>query len=290
MINPIWLNTFCTLVELQHFTRSAEKLHMTQSGVSQQIKKLEDQLERQLLVRVGKSFTLTNSGRQLYQKGQQLLRSAESLEALIKQDDSYTGNVKVASPGSIGLKLYPHLLDLQQQHPSLSIDYSFAPNTRIEEDLLAQNIDLGLVTQITNNSNLHSEVVAVEPLVLVTPNKIKAINWAVLLKLGFIAHPDAAHHGKQLLAQNFAEFEHIEQFQHKGFSNQIGLILEPVSLGLGFTVLPLYAAQAYRAQNLIHIHSLKRPVSENLYLCQNRQSVQYNRIKLVKSVLKDFLR
>ncbi|WP_227664755.1 LysR family transcriptional regulator [Marinobacter litoralis] len=34
MINTTWLRTFCTLVEVGHFTRTAERLHMTQSGVS----------------------------------------------------------------------------------------------------------------------------------------------------------------------------------------------------------------------------------------------------------------
>ncbi|MGY0583116.1 MAG: LysR family transcriptional regulator, partial [Paraglaciecola chathamensis] len=51
MINPIWLKTFCTLVDLGHFTKTADVLFMTQSGVSQQIKKLEEQLATPLLIR-----------------------------------------------------------------------------------------------------------------------------------------------------------------------------------------------------------------------------------------------
>jgi hypothetical protein len=57
-----------------------------------------------------------------------------------------------------------------------------------------------------------------------------------------------------LLSENLTEFEHVEQFQNKGFSSQISLILEPVSKGLGFTVLPLYAAKAYQSPDLIKIH------------------------------------
>lgn len=62
MINQVWLKTFCTLVEVGHFTKTAEKLFMTQSGVSQHIKKLELQLDVALLNRDGKSFILTDSG------------------------------------------------------------------------------------------------------------------------------------------------------------------------------------------------------------------------------------
>lgn len=290
MINQTWLKTFCTLVDVGHFTQTAEKLFMTQSGVSQHIKKLEKQLESQLLIREGKSFSLTNTGQQLLQKGKEILRSTEELEALIKQDDAYTGKVKIATPGSIGLSLYPHLLELQQKHPSLAIDYMFAPSNTIEQDLVDNRLDLGLITKLTNNSRLLCEKIAEEPLVLITPSRIKSVHWQTLVELGFISHPDAAHHGRQLLSKNFTVFEDIEQFHHKGFSNQISLILEPVSRGLGFTVLPLYAAKAYQKQNSIRIHKLKTPVTENLYLCFNRRSVLSNRIKLIKSVMTEHLR
>jgi LysR family nitrogen assimilation transcriptional regulator len=289
MINHIWLKTFCTLVDVSHFTKTAEKLFMTQSGVSQHIKKLEKQLDSQLLIREGKTFSLTWAGIQLHHRGLALLRSSDELETLIRQDDAYVGTVKIASPGSVGLKLYSHLLDIQQHHPELVIDYRFAPNKTIEQDLVDQHLDLGLVTQLTSKNNLLSEKIAEDPLVLVTSSKVKSLSWQILIELGFISHPDAAHHGRQLLSENFSEFEHVEQFQHKGFSNQISLILEPVSKGLGFTVLPLYAAKAYQSQHLINIHTLKTSVSESLYLCVNRQSVIYNRTKLIKSVMTDYL-
>ena len=289
MINPIWLETFCTLVEVGHFTRTAQKLFMTQSGVSQHIKKLEKQLDIALLIRDGKSFSLTDAGQKLYQKGQALLNASEELERLIKQDNEYAGCVKIASPGSVGLKLYPHLLDIQQAHPALVIDYSFAPNKNIERDLVNREIELGLITQLSQVSTLTSLKIADEPLVLVTPNKVKSIQWQTLIELGFISHPDAAHHGQLLLSENFTEFEHIEQLPHKGFSNQISLILTPVSKGFGFTVLPLYAARAFVDQHLIRIHMLETSVSESLYLCFNRRSNLTNRSKFIKASVLDFL-
>ncbi|MFQ3189747.1 MAG: DNA-binding transcriptional LysR family regulator, partial [Paraglaciecola sp.] len=79
-------------------------------------------------------------------------------------------------------------------------------------------------------------------------------------------------------------------FRCKGFSNQISLILDPVSRGFGFTVLPLFAVKAYLHQNLIKIHELKTSVSENLYLCVNRHSTVSNRAKFIKSVVTDYLR
>ena len=290
MINQILLKTFCTLANVGHFTRTAEKLFMTQSGVSQHIKKLEKQLDSQLLIRQGKTFSLTAVGQQLHQRGLELLRATDELEVLIKQDEAYVGRVKIASPGSVGLKLYSHLLDLQQHHPELVIDFRFAPNKAIQQELADQTLDLALITELTNNSSLLSEKIAEEPLVLVTSSKVKSVNWKTLIALGFISHPDAEHHSRQLLSMNFAAFEHVEQFRCKGFSNQISLILDPVSRGLGFTVLPLFAVKAYSPQNVIKIHQLKTSVSENLYLCVNRHSIMSNRTQYIKSVIIDYLR
>jgi len=290
MINSSWLKTFCTLADIGHFTHTAERLYMTQSGVSQHIKKLEQQLDVPLLIRTGKSFSLTDAGLKLHQQGKELLNTAIELEASIKQDDAFSGTVKIASPGSVGLKLYPHLLSIQQQHANLVINYNFAPNSDIENKISERKIDIGIVTELSKVNNVVCKAVAIEPLVLITSNKIKSVNWQQLMELGFIGHPDAEHHSQQLLSKNFNEFEGIQQFKQKGFSNQISLILEPVSREIGFTVLPLHAVNAFHKQSHIHIHKLEKPVSETLYLCGNRHSFETKRQTYIKSEIFNFLR
>jgi DNA-binding transcriptional LysR family regulator len=285
----IWLKTFCTLAEVGHFTKTAEALFITQSGVSQHIKKLEQQLDTDLLLREGKSFSLTDAGIKLHQLGHDLLRSGDDLVSVIKQDDPLIGEIKIASPGSIGLKLYSHLLDIQQRHSALIIDYIFAPNSHIELLLSKREIDIGLVTELSKSSKLLRNKMALEPLVLVTSAKVESVNWETLLSLGFIGHPDGEYHANLLLSANFEAFEQIEQFIHKGYSNQISLILEPVSRGLGFTVLPLHAVNAFHKQAHIKVHTLPKPVSESLYLCVNKHSFQSNRSKYIQAAITDFL-
>lgn len=289
MINPTWLKTFCTLADIGHFTQTAEVLFMTQSGVSQHIQKLENQLDTLLLIRNGKSFSLTDAGVKLHQQGKFLLNTLIELEKSVKLDEPYSGTVKIASPGSVGLKLYPHLLDVQQQHSNLVIDYSFAPNCDIEDKIADRIIDIGLVTEFSKVKNIVCKKIAVEPLVLVTSNEVKSINWQQLLNLGFVFHPDAQHHAQLLLSKNFSAFEHIEQFDRKGFSNQISLILEPVSRGIGFTILPLHAVNAFHKQSHIRIHQLEHPVGESLYLCHNHQSFETKRNTYLKSVISSFI-
>jgi DNA-binding transcriptional LysR family regulator len=266
MINPVLLRSFCTLAEVGHFTRTAEHLCMTQSGVSQHVRKLEEQLGRPLLVRQGKRFTLTDAGQRLYQEAQGIIQSLSNLEQMVGKDPAYEGVVRVMSPGSVGLKLYPHLLKLQQQHPKLVIDYQFAPNFDVEESITENNVDLGFMTSPSTLDEVSFKPVAEEELLLVTPKGLSEPSWEQLLQLGFIDHPDGAHHASLLLGSNYEEFQHSSLFEKKGFSNQINLILEPVSMGLGFTVLPAYAVQAFQKPQLIKIHRLSNPVSETLYL------------------------
>ena len=96
------------------------------------------------------------------------------------------------------------------------------------------------------------------------------VGWHTLLTLGFIGHPDGAHHATLLLSRNFSQFEHVAQLPVKGFSNQVGFILEPVARGMGFTVLPQHAVNAFAQQAQIRVRPLANPVSETLYLCQKR--------------------
>ena len=248
MINPVWLRSFCTLVEVGHFTRTAEHLFMTQSGVSQHVRKLEEYLCQKLLVRQGKSFTLTTTGDRLYKEGQKLILALTDLEARVSQDPTHEGIVKLASPGSVGLKLYHHLLTLQRRYPKLIIEYRFAPTGDVERLIADHKVDIGFMTCLSTMSDVSLEPVARDELLLVTPAGISAPSWDQLLQLGFIDHPDGAYHAGQLLGVNFHEFQNVNQFIRSGFSNQINLILEPVSQGLGFTVLPSHAVSALKSQ------------------------------------------
>tara|TARA_R110002167_G_scaffold45324_3_gene136268 strand:- start:67479 stop:68378 length:900 start_codon:yes stop_codon:yes gene_type:complete len=290
MINPVWLRSFCTLAEVGHFTRTAQRLHMTQSGVSQHVRKLEELVGKALLVRQGKQFTLTEAGERLYVEAREIINSLSNLEQRVLEDPPYEGIVRVMSPGSIGSRLYPRLLDLQQQHPKLIIDYRFAPNADVEKSIAEHRADTGFMTIPSTLDDVSCKPVAEEPLFLLTPVDVEDPSWEILQQLGFIDHPDGAHHAGLLLRPNYPEFQHKRQFKQAGFSNQIGLILEPVSRGLGFTVLPAFAVEAFQKPRLIRAHRLSKPISEILYVCTNSTRAVANRVDTVIAEAKRWLK
>ncbi|WP_462157823.1 LysR family transcriptional regulator [Pseudoalteromonas sp. GB56] len=289
MINLNWLRTFCTLVDVGHFTRTAERLYMTQSGVSQHIQKLEQQLGVALLCRMGKQFELTEAGQRLYCRADSVFMAMANLEQSVVADPEFEGAVRLMSPGSIGLKLYPQLLDMQCRHPKLSIDYRFAPNSSVQNAIESGDVDVGLMSRPSNSAQVKSEAIADEPLLLVTPAHVKEPSWQQLCELGFIDHPDGAHHAQMLLSANYAQFQHSDLFVKSGFCNQVHLILNPVSRGLGFTVLPAYAVDAFPEQQGIRIHHLAKPVSEPLFICWQRDKVMANRVRSVMGEIRTVL-
>lgn len=290
MINPVWLQSFCTLVEVGHFTRTAERLNMTQSGVSQHVRKLEGLLGQLLLQREGKRFTLTDAGQRLYHEGRHIIRSLSDLEEKVGFDPEFEGEVRIASPGSVGLKLYRHLLGFQKQQPKLAIDYRFAPNDDVEWLIAEHKVDIGFMTRPSRLADVSCKAIAEEELLLVTPAKVKDPQWEHLQKLGFIDHPDGAHHAGLLLGANFEEFQHVDQFARSGFSNQINLILEPVAMGLGFTVLPAHAVSAFKYPEQLSIHRLPTTVKETLYLGSYRFKYTPNRVKSIMAEINQCLK
>lgn len=290
MINPVWLRTFCTLVEVEHFTRAAEQLYMTERGVSEHIRRLEEHLGQPLLLREGNLFTLTTSGNRISKEAQVLIQSLEELESQVDLDATHEGIVKLASSGSVGLKLYPYLLLLQTRFPNLVIDYQFASNSDIERMVADHKIDIGLMSRTSRLNEVSLNSIAEEPLSLVTPSAIEDSSWEQLLALGFVGHPDGVYQCSKLLSVNYLEFQHCNQFKVSGFTNQTHLILEPVSLGLGFTVLPNYLVSAFKSPEKVKVHALTQKVTETIYIAMHKNRLVPNRVKTVITEVTNYLR
>ena len=265
MINPQWLRSFAVLAEQGNFTRAAEYLALTQSAVSQHVKHLEDQFG-QLLIRHPRHVEVTPTGQALLRYYEEARCAEKRLNAELASNDDRTGEVSIISPGSIGLSLYPLLLELQQQNPGLSIRYRFAPDSEVVDAVLSNQYELGIVPLKPENPSLAASVFAEEQLELVVPAAARVDGWDDLARLGFINHPDGTLMATRLLSRYFPGNTGIAALPQTGFINQIGLILEPVSRGLGFTVIPRYARTAFARQDTLRTLDIGPPVVNKLWL------------------------
>lgn len=81
----------------------------------------------------------------------------------------------------------------------------------------------------------------------------------------------------------------IVTLPRQGYINQIGQILLPVALGLGFTVLPASAQVAFDQAGKLWCHRPKQPVSQTLYLAQKRHRPLASRYELMAAELQKLL-
>lgn len=107
---------FIEVVERNSFTQAAEACFISQSAISQQIKALEEELGLSLLLRQGRSFSLTPAGDYFYRKSKAWL---EELEQIAKGTQRRAGwgerVLRVGFPGNYaGRELYQAVADFAQ--------------------------------------------------------------------------------------------------------------------------------------------------------------------------------
>lgn len=293
-LNTTWLTTFKTLVEERHFTQTAKALHMTQPGVSQHIKKLEEASGFSLIQRENKRFELTEAGRVMYQYACQLIQNEKHLFEQLGFDNAFQGECKIACSGSVALDIYPALVALQTQHPQLIIQLEVAPKQRIIEGVESGNWDLGIVTPFHHRDQFDSEVLGEEALSLVLPvAHAKTKNLAeTLQKLGLIHHPDVAHYlnlyfsGSQL---NALANSQVNDFPKSGYINQLSQILLPVAQGIGFTVLPTSALRHFPYPEKLWAENQGQRVSEKLFSLTQRHRQLPARYEVVRKGIRQVL-
>lgn len=141
------LHTFVSVVDAGGFTRAGERVNRTQSTVSQQIRKLEEQLGRPLLLRqrASKHIELTEDGERLMGYARRLVAlSLEAHSVLCRSDD--TGVVKLGVPEDFDVQRLMTLLSgFAQQYPRIRLDTLNGLSVDLHARLDAKEIDLALV-------------------------------------------------------------------------------------------------------------------------------------------------
>ncbi|HGY9614504.1 LysR substrate-binding domain-containing protein [Vibrio harveyi] len=130
------LRYFEAAARLNSYTRASEELFVSQAAVSQQIRKLEEQLACELFVREGREMTLTPKGNALYQDVSRafslIINSLNKMES-----EPIEGVLVVGSPPSFASRwLLPRLWEFSLKHPEIPIRVlakSEVPNLKLGE-------------------------------------------------------------------------------------------------------------------------------------------------------------
>ena len=285
MISPLYIKTFLSLVETRHFTQTADLLNMTQPGVSQHIKKLENELNVSLFHRQGKTIELTPQGEVFLVFALKQQEDEATLRDQLLEDSPYEGECKIACSGSMAMQLYPALLQLQSKHTDLLMSVEAAPDDRVVNLVKGNEVGLGLVTRHIDDPELVISEVGYEELCLVLPKGQKA-TWENLMRLGYIDHPNGAHYANQVFEANYwDDFTGFKNMPKASYVNQLNQILLPVAAGLGFTVLPDTTVKMFQGQEAIQLEKLAKPCREMVFLIMKKHKPLPKRYNLVEGVI-----
>lgn len=271
MLNPVLLHTFKTLVDVGHFTKTAELLHMTQPGVSQHINKLESACGYALINRFNKRFELTIHGRKVYDYTVRYFECEYKFLQSLAHDAPFIGRCTIGCSGTLSWLLYPLLLSFQESHPGLSIELESAPNQSIFDQIRKGIMDIGLVTKKPNPKYFSSRIVGAECLSLVLPvlaDETLPLN-ELLNELGVVRHPDLEHYFQTYVdkAKNrYLKQMNLDEILTKSYINQVHQILIPVSKGIGFTVVPHWCVNLFSEKNKLKIYDIGADTKEPVYL------------------------
>src|SRR5205085_9987626 len=145
MLDLELLRSFVSVVDAGGFTRAGERVHRTQSTVSQQIKRLEDDIGRPLSIRSGKDVTPTEAGERLLSYARRLLSLAEEARDVVARPD-HEGAVRLGVPEDFAAyRLTKLLAAVSRFHPGLRLDVRAAQSTYLKRDLQRGDLDLALL-------------------------------------------------------------------------------------------------------------------------------------------------
>lgn len=144
MLDLELLRSFVSVVEAGGFTRAGERVHRTQSTVSQQIKRLEEDVGQVLLHRDGKDVRPTEAGERLLSYARRLLSLAEEARDVMRRPDN-EGVIRLGIPEDFAAYRLTKLLGaFSRTHPGLRLHVRADQSKHLARDLERGELDLAL--------------------------------------------------------------------------------------------------------------------------------------------------
>lgn len=238
------LHYFRALAEELHYRKAAEKLFISQSALSQQIKQLEDILHIPLFERTNKKVLLNNAGKQLYRDVVQLLAKLETtvsnLELLQKGN---TGQIGIGFVASAMHSILPGLLKkFNRECPGIKFQLEELTNKEQLTALERDEIDLGFMRSNLVEDNMMIKSVFKETFSIVLPKDHpmtarKFSNIGQLKDEYFILFPnDQSQLYYQQIINLCADYGFSPKISHK--SIHAPTIFQLVENGMGLSIIP----------------------------------------------------
>lgn len=171
MIDLSQLRVFHAVCEAHSFTRAAEAVHLTQPGVSKHIRQVEEYFGVPMFDRLGKKIALTEAGEILFEATQGIMDSVATAEQRIADlRGMHGGRLALGSSFPIGVHVLPAMVAAYRKaYPEVDLKLEISLSGRTVAKVLANKLDIGLVTHDVSDPRLVAKEFLVDELMAIAP-------------------------------------------------------------------------------------------------------------------------
>jgi len=267
------LRYFVAVAEEGSFSHAAEREHVSQPSLSQQIQKLEAELDQQLFDRLPRAVVLTEAGRRLLEYARQILTGiADAQRSVAALDHEVAGRLSVGAIPSIALYVLPRLIvSFQRAYPKVTFELFEDTTEKLAQRLEDGTLDVVLASSGHSTPTLAQYSLGREPLLMLLPAKHrlarkKTIAWSDLASEKFLLLHEVhslAITVRRLLAANHLKPELVLQ------GAQLTTIAAMVAAGLGVTVVPEMMVHTEFVQGCVAVPFARPAPTRELILLRN---------------------
>lgn len=290
-MNLYHLRYFVTLAHLEHYTRAAELLSITQPSLSHAISSLESELGVKLFEKEGRNVVLTKCGQAFLEDVEQSLSILDSSVNKLQMTGSGEGQIDIAVLRTLSTQLVPGLVrDYLKEHPKQNIDFRFHNSTGLTPDMIEglknRKYDIAFCSKMENEPAIEFIPVSKQELVLIVPNghplctrdEIDLADTLPYPHIGFSRRSGL----RPIIDKLFKECKGQPQYTYEVEEDQA--VAGLVSAGFGIAVVPHMALLAYMPVQIIRIVN---PTWERMfYMCSLKDVYQAPAINDFKEFVK----
>jgi DNA-binding transcriptional LysR family regulator len=250
------IETFIVASEQESFTRAGHLLHLTQSAVSQLIRRLEEEIGEPLFVRNGRKIKITRAGEELLPAAMEIMRWRHVfVERTMTVPEQITGELRIGTSSAATAFLWARTFQaFAQKYRNIELDVRSTQQTmKTLEDLLSGELDIGILPFPIPNPRLTGHVLGhQEALLVASPGHPLAARSAPSVK-------DLAE-AKFILYEHRMNFRALSDvyFRTLGISprivlqsNDTYLIRTMAEVGFGIAFLPDWGIQRELQEGLL---------------------------------------
>ncbi|HIS30306.1 MAG TPA: LysR family transcriptional regulator [Candidatus Limivivens intestinipullorum] len=266
------MKIFVAVFQRGNITKAAADLHLAQPSVSLAVRELEDYYGTRLFERIGRHIYPTEGGKEFYGYALHIVSLFEDMETRMKNWDSL-GVIRIGTSITIGTHILPVLIRrYQNRYPKLKVEAVISNSREIEERILDNTIDLGLIETGPEHGEVHAEAFMQDSLCAIAPvwhplTRKETVTLAELAKYPFLMREKGSA-GREMLDACFANLELSVRPAWESTSTQA--IVKGVAEGLGVAVLPFLLVERDIREGTVRMLPFPKPMQRSLNIIYHK--------------------